>query len=253
MDTQEQNQMHVEKPAESSAQTKKPMINTPAAIVTAGVVIALALLLSGKGSGNVKNNQVNDADGQQQEQVVPPENVSVRPTDHVRGDLSKAEVVIVEYSDSDCPYCQRFHVSMQDAVKKYGNKVAWVYRHFPLSIHPNANNEALALECVASLGGNDAFWSYLDQVIDITVAPDKSAPILSSMASALGVDAGAFKTCVASKDIKAIIDNQSAEAQTLGAQGTPYSIAFNKDGKQVVIPGAVPFEELQKTIDGLLK
>ncbi len=253
MDTQEQNQMHIEKPAEDSAQPKKMVINTPAAIVTAGVIIALALLLSGRGSSKIKNDQVPTGDNQQQVETAPPEDVSVRPTDHIRGDISKAEVVIVEYSDSDCPYCQRFHVTMKDALKKYGNKVAWVYRYFPLSIHPDANNEAYALECVGKLSNNENYWSYLDSLIDITVAPDKSAPILSSMATALGVDAGAFKTCVASADIKATIDAQSAEAQTLGAQGTPYSIAFNKAGKQVVIPGAVPMEDLQKTIDGLLK
>ncbi len=243
---QDQNQTPIE--------VKKPInISTPAAIITAGVVIALALVFSGKGLGerpDIKNNQ---AGTEEQQAVTPPQNVSVLPTDHVRGDLTKAEVIIVEYSDSDCPFCQRFHVSMQEVLKKYGNKVAWVYRHFPLSIHPNANNEAYAMECVASLGGNEKFWSYLDNVIDITVSPDKSQPIMTSLATGLGIDAKAFETCITSSQTKATVEASSTEAQALGARGTPYSIAIGKNGQQIVIPGAVPTEDLIKTIDGLLK
>jgi protein-disulfide isomerase len=113
MEQQENNQI------DQKIETKKPMsISTSAAIVTAGVVIALALILSGKGSSVVKNN--NAVENQQQVETVPPGDVSVKPTDHVRGDLTKAEVTIVEYSDSDCPYCQRFHTTMQEVIKKYG-------------------------------------------------------------------------------------------------------------------------------------
>ena len=247
MEQQENNEI------EQKENTKKTMsISTPAAIVTAGVVIALALILSGKSSGIVKNDEVTN----NKQQVVaeqPSGDVSVRPTDHVRGDLSKAEVTIVEYSDSDCPYCQRFHATMQDVIKKYGNKVAWVYRYFPLDIHPDSHSEAYALECVGSLGGNDAYWSYLDQIIDITVSPDKSKPILTTMATNLGIDKASFEACTSSPETKSIVDGQSVEAQKLGAQGTPYSIAIGKNGKQVVIPGALPIEDVSKIIDGLLK
>lgn len=250
MDTQEQNQ--IEKTDETSKPKKMIAISTPAAIVTAGVIIALALMLSGKvAPGETKNNQ--QPGSNVPEQVAPTEKVSIRPTDHVRGDLTKAEVVIVEYSDSDCPYCQRFHVTMKEALKKNGTKVAWIYRHFPLDMHPNAINESIAMECVASRGGNESFWNYLDQLVDITITPDKSASILTSMATAVGVDAKAFTACTSNPDIKTIVDNQTKEAESLGARGTPYSIAFNKSGTQVVIPGAVPFEELQKTINDLLK
>jgi protein-disulfide isomerase len=234
---------------------KKPTaISTPAAIICAGVIIALALIFSGKGTraGVVKNNQAGNKQPALEEQK-PPQPVSVKPTDYVRGDLSKAEVTIVEYSDSDCPYCQRFHVTMQDVMKKYGTKVAWVYRFFPLDIHPDAKNEAYAIACAGSLGGNDAFWSLLDSAIDITVSPEKSKPILTNMATALGIDAKAFESCIASKETKALIEAQSTEGQALGAQGTPYSVAIGKNGKQVVIPGALPIDQVSKIIDGLMK
>ncbi len=185
--------------------------------------------------------------------TAPAKPIAVLPTDYVRGDITKAQVVIVEYSDSDCPYCQRFHVTMKDVLQKYGTKVAWVYRYFPLSIHPDAQNEAIALECSAQLGGNDVFWKYLDQVIDITVSPDKSASVLTSTATALGIDQKAFTACLANPATAKKVTDQAAEAQALGAQGTPYSIATNKKGVQTAIPGAYPIEDITKIIDGLLK
>ncbi|MBP6858166.1 MAG: DsbA family protein [Candidatus Pacebacteria bacterium] len=225
---------------------KKMSISTPAAIITAGVIVAAALIFSGKGPAKV--NQVND-----QQKITPTEKVSVRDTDYVRGDISKAEVVIVEYSDSDCPFCERFHNTMQDVLSQYGTKVAWVYRYFPLSIHPNAENEAIALECVGELGGNDAFWKYLDQIISTTVSPASSKVTLSAIAGTLGVDTKLFESCIANPATAKKVADQSIEAQSLGAQGTPYSIATNKKGEQTVIPGALPIESLKPIIDALLK
>mgnify|MGYP001563776461 FL=1 len=235
-----------------STDGKKLNISTQAAIITAGALIALAIIFSGKGGLNAPKNT------QQVKQQVPVAtapsgSVSVRSTDYVQGDLSKADVVIIEYSDSDCPYCQRFHVTMQDILKNYGGKVAWIYRHFPLGIHPNAQNEAIALECVGQLGGNDAFWKFMNQVINITITPEQSASVLTSSATTLGIDGKLFGFCIANPTTAKKVADQSAEAQALGAGGTPYSVAIGKNGKQVAIPGAYPIEEVNKIIDGLMK
>lgn len=231
---------------------KKLNISIPAAIVTGAVVIALALVISSGKNTAQQNTQGTTTPAP--ELAEPAQTVSLRPSDHVRGDLSKAQVVVVEYSDSDCPYCQRFHATMKDVLKNYGPKVAWVYRYFPLDMHPDAHNEANALECVSELGTNETFWSYLDTIMDITVSPDKSKPILTSSAVALGIDKGAFESCYESQKVKDVVAAQSAEAQSLGAQGTPFSVALNlKTGKQVAIPGAYPIEDMKKTIDSLLK
>ncbi len=237
---QEQNQ---------NTQIKKLNISTPAAIITAGVLIAVALIFSGKG-----NTLMQKPSGEKTlPDTKPVEPVALRQEDHVFGDLSKAEVVIVEYSDSDCPFCQRFHLTMKDIIKEYGTKVAWVYRHFPLSIHANAGNEAIALECSAELGGNEVFWKYLDEAIDITVSPEKSASVLTGTATRLGLDEKLFSKCLTNATVAKKVADQSAEAQALGARGTPYSIVINKKNEQVAIPGAYPIEEVRKIIDGLLK
>ena len=92
----------------------------------------------------------------------------VTDSDHLRGD-PKAKVKVVEFSDLECPFCKRFHVTMQQVIEEYDGKVAWIYRHFPLdSLHSKARKEAEASECAAELGGNDGFWAYIDKLFEIT-------------------------------------------------------------------------------------
>lgn len=85
----------------------------------------------------------------------------VTEADHIKGSLD-APIKVVEYSDFDCPFCSRFHGSMETIIES-NDDVAWVYRHFPLdSLHPQARAVARASECVAELGGNEAFWIFTD-------------------------------------------------------------------------------------------
>jgi protein-disulfide isomerase len=237
-----QDQQHIEQPVPQ----KKTSISVPAAIITAGVLIAAGLVFS-KSAPSTSKTIKNDVP------TAPTSTVTVRSDDYVRGDILKAEVIIVEYSDSDCPYCGRFHTTMKEVLSAYGDKVAWIYRYFPLAMHANAHNEAYALSCAGELGGNEVFWKYLDQVIDITVTPEKALPILTSTATSLGITEKAFTSCLASETTKKKVSDQIEETKSLGAQGTPYSIAINKSGKQVAIPGAYPIEEMKKIIDGLMK
>ena len=86
--------------------------------------------------------------------------------DHILGDMN-AEIIIVEYSDLDCPFCKVFHPTMHQVVEKSEGKVAWVYRHYPIpQLHPNAPKKAEETECAWELGGNDAFWKYADKVFE---------------------------------------------------------------------------------------
>lgn len=94
----------------------------------------------------------------------------VTDKDHIRGSLN-SKVIIVEYSDTECPFCKRFHDTMKQVMDVYGKdgRVAWVYRHYPLDgLHSRARKEALALECAFEQGGNDKFWEYTDYIYKIT-------------------------------------------------------------------------------------
>jgi len=88
----------------------------------------------------------------------------VTDQDWLFGDKNAA-LTIVEYSDIDCPFCKRFHTTMQQVISDYKGQVNWVYRHFPLtSLHPDAMLKANAVECVGEIGGNDKFLQYLDKL-----------------------------------------------------------------------------------------
>ncbi|NCN03702.1 MAG: thioredoxin domain-containing protein [Candidatus Pacebacteria bacterium] len=173
--------------------------------------------------------------------------------EHIRGN-EKAKVVLVEYSDFECPFCARFHPTMQQVVEEMGDKVAWVYRHYPLSFHPNAQKSAEGSECVAKLGGNDAFWKYADALADVTSADGKLSPdaILEAAATA-GVDPSAFKSCLDSDEMAQIVKDQTNAGGAAGITGTPGTIIVVDGEPKELIPGALPYESVKTTIEKYLK
>lgn len=84
--------------------------------------------------------------------------------DHIIGSID-AQVVIVEYSDLECPYCKRFGQTMKEVVAESNGNVAWVYRHWV--VHQGALSKAGAAECVAKIKGNEAFWKYIDLIFGL--------------------------------------------------------------------------------------
>jgi protein-disulfide isomerase len=87
-------------------------------------------------------------------------------SDHIVGSPT-APIVLVEYSDFQCPYCKLIHPSLKQIVSESNGQVAWVYRQYPLyQIHPQATPAANAAECIASLGGNDAFWKFEQTIFE---------------------------------------------------------------------------------------
>lgn len=95
----------------------------------------------------------------------------VDPTEHILGNMS-GDIVIVEYSDLECPFCKNFHGTMHQVIDTDPN-VAWVYRHYPIpQLHQKAFKEAVATECAWAQGGNDAFWKYTDMIYKITPSND---------------------------------------------------------------------------------
>ena len=96
--------------------------------------------------------------------------IELRPlsgSDHIWGNPN-AKIIIVEYSDLECPFCKVFHQTLHQVVEKNA-EVAWVYRHYPiLGLHPKAFREAEATECAFEQGGNDMFWKYTDKLFEVT-------------------------------------------------------------------------------------
>jgi len=96
----------------------------------------------------------------------------VSPDDHILGNKD-AKIVIVEYSDLECPFCKVFHNTMHKVVEKSNGDVAWVYRHYPIpQLHKKAFHEAEATECAWEQKGNEGFWKYMDKLFEITTSND---------------------------------------------------------------------------------
>lgn len=177
----------------------------------------------------------------------------VSSSDHVRGNPD-APVKIVEYSDTECPFCKRFHETMKQVAESNSN-VAWVYRHFPLDqLHKKARKEAVATECANELGGNDAFWKYIDRLFEITPANDGLDPAeLPKIAQFVGLDVAKFNTCLASTKYDQHVEDEVQNAAATGGNGTPWSIVVSKSGKKYPLSGAQPLEAVKQLIDVALK
>lgn len=174
---------------------------------------------------------------------------AVGDEDHINGNKD-AQVVLVEYSDFECPFCGRFHPTMQQVLKDYGDKVAWVFRQYPLPFHPQAQPAAETSECVAKLGGNDAFWKYADSVF---AANGKAGTItqadIDAGVTASGVDQAAVKKCVDSGEMAQKVKDQMNAGSQAGIQGTPGTIVTTADGKFEMINGALPYEQVKAVLD----
>ncbi|MBI5798987.1 MAG: thioredoxin domain-containing protein [Candidatus Yonathbacteria bacterium] len=179
----------------------------------------------------------------------------VTSADHILGNPN-AKVVIVEYSDTECPFCKSFHPTMQRIMSEYGEggNVAWVYRQFPLPKHTKASKEAEATECAKKLGGNTKFWEYLNTLFEITPSNDGLDPAeLPKIAETVGLDVDAFKKCLDSGEMKRIVDAGIVSGQKAGVSGTPYSVILVNRKAVSDINGAEPYEQVKAQIDELLK
>ena len=232
-------------------------LSIPIAIVFAGLLVAGAIVFSEKKAvaPNAAAQAPSRVEAGADTEQAPVEILALKETDHVLGNPN-ADVLIIEYSDTECPFCKRFHETMLKVMDQYGKsgQVAWVYRHFPLDqLHPKARKEAEALECAGELGGNAAFWKYTDRLYEITPANNGlDAAELPKIAVAVGLDAAAFNACLASGRHAARVNKDFEDGANIGVRGTPYSIVWNrKTGKQLPLNGAYPFENV-KTILGLV-
>lgn len=80
---------------------------------------------------------------------------------------TKSNVVVLEYADAQCPFCVRFHPTIKNIMATYGDRIGFVYRHFPLSqIHPDALRYAAAIECAGEVKGKDAYFSFIDKLFE---------------------------------------------------------------------------------------
>ncbi len=229
------------------------MLGVPVAIVIAGALIAAAVYFgSSKFGGGAKVAATADTNTEQAEPAVG----EVRPVtdaDHIRG-AANAPVTVVEYVDLECPFCKRFHPTLQQLIKEYPDDVRWVYRHFPLdAIHSKARKEAEATECAGELGGDDKFWAYVDRLFEVTPSNDGLDPAeLSKIAEYVGLNRAQFESCLSSGKYAQHVADDLADAEAAGGRGTPHSVVLAPDGQKFPISGAQPYPAVKQVVDQAL-
>lgn len=216
-----------------------------------GLVVILSLLVSGKtllpGSGSntvaVAPTPTIDPNA-----AAPVAGAPVKPvdekTDHIRG-AKNAKVTLIEYSDFQCPYCARHVSTLEQALKDYPNDVRLIYRHFPLSFHPEAQKAAEATECASQQG---KFWEMHDEIFKANIAQTMSINKWKEVAATLKLDTAKFNKCLDSGETAAAIAQQTAEGGAAGVQGTPGTFVNG-----ILVEGAVPYAEFKQAIDQQLK
>lgn len=229
---------------------EKKNLSVPIAIVVAGLLIAGAVYYGDRKSAPTPS--VNNGGGAEDSVAVKtPGADKINPVDgkdHIFGSRD-AEIIIVEFSDFECPFCGRVHPTLKQVVDEYDGKVAWVYRHFPLSqIHPRADAVAQASECVAELGGNDAFWSFADGIFEKTI----SMSDFSGVKEVTGVDQSAVQKCVDSGKYGPEVAKDTLDATNTGGRGTPHAVIISSKGTKLTLSGAQPITAWRQVIDQLL-
>lgn len=231
---------------------KKNIYLIPLSIIIAGALIGggLAYGLATFGESGTASLGVT---GSARDDNAPTKSITLREVtkdDHIRGDFN-APLTLVEYSDTECPFCKRFHPTMQQAIKEYPGKVRWVYRHFPLTqIHPKAPKEAEATECAAEQG---KFWEYVDRLFEVTPSNNNlDLAELPKIAAFVGLDVTKFNTCLEGGKYAKKVQADFEDAINAGSQGTPNTILIDAKGEKTQISGAQPYENFKALIDSKL-
>jgi protein-disulfide isomerase len=156
----------------------------------------------------------------------------------IRGEKN-AKLTIVEFSDFQCPFCNRVNPTLLQLLQAYPDKVRIAFKHMPLGMHVDAPAAHAAAEAAHRQG---KFWEMHDKIFanQRELKPEK----FREYAKEIGLDLVKFEQDLASPDVKKRIDADSQEAEKLGVSGTP---AFFINGRY--LSGAQPFESFKKMID----
>lgn len=156
-----------------------------------------------------------------------------------------APIVIIEFSDYQCPFCNKFYEETLPLIKKNyidTNKVKLVYRDFPLEIHPQAQKSAEAAECTRDEGGNEAYFKFHNILFENQASLSESN--YKKWAAELGFK---IDSCLDSGEKTQEVLDDLEDGISAGVSGTP---TFFINGNE--ISGAQPYSVFETQIEGLL-
>ncbi len=194
-----------------------------------GMILAIVLVVLGVGivlmlrSPQNYTNPTATTDPKTKEEAIN------RETPNVRGKLDSA-VTFVEFADVQCPACAAINPSVNELFKEYGDRVKFVFRHYPLPQHKNAK---VAADAVEAAGAQGKFWEMLDLLYAKqpeweTLGDPK--PVFRTMAKAVGLDEEKFDKALVGQSSRGRINQDETDGSALGNPGTP---TFYVNGEQI--------------------
>lgn len=150
----------------------------------------------------------------------------------------EAPVMIVEYADYECPFCREIEPTLEQVLRTYAGKVAFVYKDVPLPIHANAQKAAEAKLCAGVQG---KYWEFHELLVG---SKELQVGSLKERARRLNLDPAKFDQCLDSGAQASSVQASTAEAQNVGVQGTP---SFLINGR--FYSGVLTFDALRQVID----
>jgi protein-disulfide isomerase len=188
-----------------------------------------------------KNNETNDLEKAIENPLKP----KITSNNYFRG-TKDAPITIVEYSDFQCPFCSRGKDTVTQLMKKYPGKIRFIYKHLPLSFHPQAMISAQYFEAIALQSSSKAF-EFHDLIFENQAKLKLGEAYLTTLATKVGVNLVKLKKDINSKRVKDIIEEHKEEARSFNIQGTP---GFIING--IPVRGAYPAEYFEQLISKLV-
>jgi len=173
--------------------------------------------------------------------LAPPSTVVNLENADVLGSKS-APVMLVEFADYECPYCQRVAPAIKKLQDDFGGKLAVAYKDFPLPMHAHAEKAAEAARCAGKQG---RFWAFHDELFS---SKELDVDQLKAQARALKLDSSAFDKCLDAGETAAAVQQDREQGLRLGLTGTP---SFFVNGH--FLSGALDYAALRKIVDQQLE
>lgn len=231
----------------------------PMAIVIAGVMVSVTLFFAlREDTGTVQGTTTETTVPTGDSAAVFPD-VTTNIDDDPQQGNPDAKVAIVEFSDYECPFCQRHFEQTYPSLKSNyidNDQVLFVYRDNPLDFHPQGRVAALAANCVADQLGDDGYFAYHDALFTNGVESTTPDSLFVELAQAQGVNVDQFNTCRASAEVAQEVDADIADAMSIGSTGTPGFVIGTLDDEGNVtgqlISGAYPYSDFETLIEKYL-
>src|SRR6266851_3192320 len=157
---------------------------------------------------------------------------------------AKAPVTIVEFSDMQCPHCQKVAPALEQLLAQEP-QAHFVFQNFPLPAHNWAEKAAGYVDCVGR-ASNDAVWKFIQKTFDdqANITESNADEKLKAIATASGANGDEIAACAAKPDTKARIEASMALGKSVGVSSTPTLLINGRN-----VPGGAPVDVLKKIVD----